>query len=219
MMRVLLTATLVVFVATPGFARQEWIEYISKVDLYSVNFHAEPTVREITYDSEFGYTLPARTYTAERGRERYTMTVVDYRGIEKAGTEKSKKCPPGAEPCIGNAVVGLGYWKMDVMGATQYATWKYLQRDAKLTHFMWNNTDLVAGHQLQMTNRDESRVFVAIYMHENRLYIMEGNAPKGAAEPGLFQQSLSLFDEEGNRVRYQSIYYNGILPKPPRLNR
>ena len=85
--------------------------------------------------------------------------------------------------------------------------------------FHVNNTDLVAGHQLQMSNRDESRTFVAIYMHENRLYIMEGNAPKGAAEPGLFQQSLSFFDETGNRVRYQSIYYNGILPKPPRLNR
>ena len=111
----LLTAMLVVFVATPGFARQEWIEYVSKVDLYSVNFPAEPMVRETTYNSEFGYTLPARVYTAERGREIYTMTVVDYRDIEKAGTEKSKKCPAGAETCIGNAVVGLGYWKMDVM--------------------------------------------------------------------------------------------------------
>ena len=50
-----------------------------------------------------------------------------------------------------------------------------MQRDAKVTHYMWNFIDLVEGHQLQLTNnKDKSRTFVAIYMHENRLYILEG---------------------------------------------
>lgn len=213
-----LTAALILFLTGPAFAQKEWIEYASKADFYTVNFPGEARVQDTTYTSEFGYTLPARVYSAERDRERYTVTVVDYRDIERLGTEKSKTCPAGAEPCIGNAVVGLGYWKMDVLGGNAYATWKFLQRDATLTHFMWNNTDLVAGHQLQMTNRDESRTFVAIYMHEDRLYILEGTTPKGAAEPGLFQQSLGFLDQEGNRIRYQAIYSNGIA-RPPRLSR
>jgi len=32
---------------------------------------------------------------------------------------------------------------------------------------------LVEGHQLQLTNADQSRTFVGIYLHENRLYILK----------------------------------------------
>jgi hypothetical protein len=71
-----------------------------------------------------------------------------------------------------------------------------MQRDAKVTHYMWNFVDLVEGHQLQLTNNaDQSRTFVSIYMHENRLYIMEGTVPEGDPPPGLFQQSLGFVDK------------------------
>ena len=39
-------------------------------------------MQDTTYTSEFPYTLPARIFSAERGRERYVMTVLDYNGIE-----------------------------------------------------------------------------------------------------------------------------------------
>ena len=39
---------------------------------------------------------------AEKGRERYSLTVVDYNHVERLLTEKSKSCPPGAEVCKGN---------------------------------------------------------------------------------------------------------------------
>ena len=58
----------------------------------------------------------------------------------------------------------------------------------------------------------------AIYMHENKLYIIEGTVPAGYPEPGLFQQSLGWLDENGNGVRYQSLYHNGF-PTPPVVNR
>ena len=61
--------------------------------------------------------LPARVYSAERGRERYSMTVVDYNGIEKIGEERAKGCPPSVEPCHGSRNTGAGYWKMDIGGA------------------------------------------------------------------------------------------------------
>ena len=112
-----------------------------------------------------------------------------------------------------------GHWKADIRGAIVYATWRFTQRDAKLTSLVWNTVDLVEGHQLQLTNNaDKSRTFAGIYMHENKLYIIEGTVPAGYPEPGLFQQSLGWLDENGIGLRYQSVYSNGF-PAPPRVNR
>jgi hypothetical protein len=106
-----------------------------------------------------------------------------------------------------------------VRAAIVYASWQFMQRNARLTHYMWNFVDLVEGHQLQLTNNaDKSRTFASIYMHENKLYIVEGTVPAGDPDPGLFQQSLGWLDENGIGLRYQSIYSNG-WPAPPRVNR
>ena len=113
--------------------------------------------------------------------------------------------------------MGFGYWKTDVRAALVWASWQFMQRDAKVTHYMWNFVDLVEGHQLQLTNnRDRSRTFVAIYMHANRLYIMEGTVPEGDPEPGLFQQSLGFVDADGNGIRYRD-YYDNDYPPPARV--
>jgi hypothetical protein len=94
-----------------------------------------------------------------------------------------------------------------------------MKRDAKLTSYVWNFVDLVEGHSLQLTNNaDKSRTFVGIYMHQNKLYIIEGTVPAGYPEPGLFQQSLGWLDENGVGLRYQT-YYSNSYPPPPRLNR
>jgi len=198
---------------------QEWSEFVSREDGFRVNFPGEPKVTQTTYTSEYGADLPARIYSVARGRERYSMTVVDYRPIEKLLTEKAKKCPPFAdERCTGvgaGAAVGFGYWKTDIRGALVWASWQFMQRDVKVTHYMWNFVDLVEGHQLQITNNaDRSRTFVSIYMHENRLYIMDGTVPDGDPEPGLFQQSLGFVDREGNGIRYRD-YYDNDYPPPP----
>ena len=112
-----------------------------------------------------------------------------------------------------------GTGRLDLRGAIVYASWQLMQRDAKLTSFVWNFVDLVEGHQLQLTNNaDKSRTFAGIYMHENKLYIIEGTVPAGYPEPGLFQQSLGWLDENGIGLRYQS-YYSNYYPAPPRVNR
>src|SRR5437016_10652668 len=77
---------------------------------------------------------------------------------------------------------------------------------------------MVEGHQLQLTNSDKSRTFAVIFMHENKLYIIEGTVPAGYPEPALFHQSLGWLDENGVGLRYQSYYSNGF-PAPPRVNR
>ena len=222
----LISAALVFCMSGPAFA-QEWIEYVNREDGFDINFPGEPTVTETTWKSEYGYELPARVYSAERNRERYSMTVVDYNGIEQQGTERSEKCPPGAETCQGQTagdlvkVIGPSYSMQDIRGALLYATFQLTQRDAKITSLIWNFTDLVEGHLVQLTNNaDQSRTFVAIHMHENKLYVAEGTVPEGQPGPALFQQSLGWVDKDGNGIRYRTVYSNefhglGIYEPPP----
>ena len=75
-------------------AAQDWIEYASQEDFFSVNFPGEPEVESITYVSQQGAPLPGRVYSAERGESSYTMTVIDYTRLEEIQQELVKKCPP-----------------------------------------------------------------------------------------------------------------------------
>jgi hypothetical protein len=211
------SAALVCCLSGFSFA-QEWTEFANREDRFTCNFPGPPKVTQTTYQSEHGADLPARVYSAAQGRSRYSVTVVDYNQAQRILTEKAKSCPPGAEPCLG-APGDEGHWRADVRGAIVYATWQLMQRDAKLTSLTWNTVDRVEGHQLQLTNNgDKSRTFAGIYMHENKLYIIEGTVPAGYPEPGLFQQSLGWLDANGVGVRYESYYSNGF-PTPPRVKR
>ena len=209
----LIAAALSLVISGPAFA-QEWIEYASQPDFFTVNFPSQPKVQEITYTTEYRITLPARVYSSADGPNRYSVTVVDYTGAAKIHAEQNAKCKAtDAYPDIcGDRSRG------DLRGAIVWATFHLLQRDAKVTFYAWYNADLVEGHQLQLTNADGSRTFAAIHMHENRLYIFEGTVPKGAPQPALFQQSLGFIDKEGKRIRYTTTYSNAY-PAPPRLPR
>ena len=210
-------ATAVVLSLSGASFAQEWIEFSDREERFTCNFPSPPKITEIIYRSERCADLPARVYSAVQGQSRYSVTVVDYGQARRILAEKAKSCPPGAEPCLGSPG-DEGHWKADVRGAIVYATWRFMQRDAKVTNLVWNTVDLVEGHQLQLTNADKSRTFAGIYMHENKLYIIEGTVPAGYPEPGLFQQSLGWLDENGIGLRYQSVYTNGF-PAPPRVNR
>ena len=214
-----LTAVLVValVLAVGSASAQEWTEFVSARDGFRVNFPGPPTVQDTTYRSEFGYTLPARVFSAARGRERYAMTVVDYNGIEAMGKERIKTCAPGDERCRGSMNTGEGYWKLDLGGALVHAAWTFLQRDAKLTHMTWSWNDLVEGQSLQFTNNaDTSQTFVHMALHTNKLYLLEATVPAGYPPPGLFQQSMGYVDANGRNIRYQYVY-NNRFPAPPRI--
>jgi hypothetical protein len=213
----LLSATLVVSLSAPLFA-QDWDEFISKEERFSCNFPGKPVVTETTWTSQFGAILPARIYSGTSGSGKFSVTVVDYNPIQRLISERSMSCPPGTETCQGIHDWGLGYWKNDVRGAVVYAANKFLQRDVKVVNVMANFADLVSGQELQLTNnRDQSRIFASIYMHDNRLIILEANVPRNYPPPTIFQQSLSWLDENGTRVRYNNINYNDPDVAPPRI--
>ena len=194
---------------------QEWNEFVSPDDHFTITFPGQPKVEETTWTSQYSAILPARVYRGTQGSGRYSVTVVDYNPIERLLTERSRTLP-----ALDLAVVvyGIGYWKTDVRGAVVYAASKYLERDAKVTSLLSNFSDLVAGLVVELTNNaDQSRTYASIYMHENKLFITEATVPRGYPPPLIFQQSLGWIDEHGTRIRYQSIYHNEPdVPKPGR---
>jgi len=211
----LVSAALVLSLGQPSFA-QEWVELTSQEERVSFVFPGPPQVTETSWASQFGAILPARVYSVTRGQSRYSATVVDYNPIERLLVERSRSCPPGSNTCQGIPDWGIGYWKTDMRGALVYALSKFLERDAKATSVIWNGIALVQGLELRLTNTaDQSRTFASIYMHENRLVIMEATVPRGDAPPVAFNESLNWLDEQGRAVRYVSTYVNmPDVPKP-----
>lgn len=210
---------LVVVMASPAFA-QEWVQYASKADLFAVNFPSEPKAQDITYMSEFGIALPAHVYSAEQGRSRYAMTVVDYADAEKIHTARMQQCRAAG----GEGDACQNDWRSDVQGAMIFAASKFIRRDgARVNFFGWAVVDQIEGLRIQLTNADATRTFAEIHRHGTRLYVSEATVPKGAPAPGLFQQSLMFIDEEGKPIRYRSFYTTGYsegwkfpAPEPPR---
>jgi len=210
-------ALFIAIVALPGAASAQWTEYVNREDGFRVDFPGQPTVASTTVKSEYGSDLPARVYTVERNGERYSVTVVDYRDIQRIAEERAKKtCPTtfGDERACGLNLAGRGYWKEEIGGALLHATFGFIRGNARVTHLAWAWQDLVEGHEIQLVNPDRSRTFAYIAMHRNRLYILEGTAPESAPPPALFQQSLGFVDPDGRGVRYQSVYSNRHVEWP-----
>jgi len=157
---------------------QEWMEYENVGDNFAVNFPGEPEVENISYRLGSGREVSARVYGVENEAGHFTVTVVDYDGVDAD----------------------------EAANAIDYAAENFRQRSDV-------TSDEVGGYEgmdtqmLQMTNPDGSRSFIAI-VHPPastgivRLFIAEGRAPPNGIVPGLFQQSLSLRDQDGVRVRY-----------------
>ena len=186
-------------------------------------------MQEITYPDEYRINLPARVYTADAGRNRYKVTVVDYRDAQKIHAARNVKCfedaganRPGLTPqqrrdLVGDSCQDEGV--KDIRGAMMYATWTFVEKATKVTHLAYYNSDLIEGHEVHVINPDESRTYAVVHMHENRLYIAEATVPKNAPAANWFQISIQFLDQEYKPVRYSydglMIYSNGY-PKPPR---
>lgn len=205
----------------PGVAAaQEWEVFVSRQDSFSINFPGKPQITETTWKSQLGYMLPARVYRAERGRERYSLTVVDYSTLEQQGIARWKACPPGNSQCRdGGATIGPGYWKQDERGALAYAIAKYLKGPLEVTDYAWDWQDMVEGYHLQLKG-EGMRTLVYVAMHDRKLYVLEAASPEEYPEPGLFTQSMGYLDKDGKRIRYtETVYSNsyhglGVYPRP-----
>ena len=154
---------------------QDWFNYVDREQRFSINMPHEPAIEDTTFRSDYGDDLPARSYTASDGTNAYKVTVIDYRN---AGVTETR-------------------------ASIAYQALLFRRRGGEVTYDAYAQVDRIEGHQLQISNPDKSRTFVAIHLHRGRLYVIEATAPQGAPPPGMVQQSLMLLDEYGQRVRYE----------------
>lgn len=155
---------------------QDWIDYENREDHFAVNFPGQPTIRETTYQPQRGKPLPARVYSVENARGRFTVTVVDYRGFRESS---------------------------DVLGSIAWAAWNYRKKGGEITYDAFAAVDRIPGHQLHITNPDKTQTSVGIHLHKERLYILESRVPAGDPSGTILHQSLSILDDEGKRIRYE----------------
>jgi hypothetical protein len=206
----LIIAALLFSMPTASVAQEEWVEFTSPDDKFLIVFPGKPTVQQIQWPSEYGAVFPGRVYTVQKGPNRYSVTVIDYRDAE-AIHAKIPKTPSFDDP---------RYWQMDIQASVQYAATKLYRTKpgAKVTYDAWHYIDLISGHQLQLINADTTKTYVAIYLHENRLYIVDATVPANAPAQGIFQQNLQFQTETGGRLRYDEIYSNRLPPITIRRN-
>ena len=188
-----LLAALMLYLSAPSFA-QGWFEYINQADRFSVNFPAEPEVREFTYNSEYEFPFPARIYSVQSSEYDYSVTVVDFTDAFQIHAEADRP----------EAATGPTNWLYDQRASVARAAREFRQRGGEVTYDAWSHMDRVEGHQIQMINSDGSRTYAGIYLNgnANRLYVLEAIAASGATPPILFQQSIRFLDEGGERIRY-----------------
>jgi len=186
-------ATALLFFWIAGASAQGWLEYINTTDLFIVNFPGEPVVTETTHHSAFNAYVPARVYTVENERGRYEITVVDYRDTKAIHLARTNRTEANSSSSV---------WITDVRASVAHVANNFRTRGGEVTYDAWADIDKIEGHQLQITNLDGSRSFISIHLHASRLYILEGTVPNSAPSPGIFQQSLGILDEEGQRIRY-----------------
>jgi hypothetical protein len=200
----IVAAACVLFAAQPLFA-QGWIEYKNNDDRFGVSAPGEPTVETIKWKSEYDSIFPGTVYRWQQGPNRYSVTVVDYSDSEAIYTANHHS----------DDFQQAAYWQIDILGSIQYAaTTQYRQKPGvKVTFDAFHYINLVTGHELQLTNPDQSRTYVGIYLHENRLYIFDATVTKGMPPPLIFQQSPEFLDAEGKSIRYRTYYFNK-LPEP-----
>ena len=80
-----IAAALVLSLTTPVLAQEDWDNFKFPEDGFEVNFPGKPKVENITWVSQYRYNLPAKLFSANHGKEQYTVTVVDYRPVLKLG--------------------------------------------------------------------------------------------------------------------------------------
>jgi len=179
-------------VAGTAFA-QDFNKFTSELDRFEIFTPVDLVMHETTIDSEYGAVMPARVYRNDDDTNRYSVTVVDYTDARRIHAERDKT----------EADYEL-YWEVDVRASIAYAAMQLRERGGDVTYDAYHYIDRVEGHQLQITNDDQSRTYAAIYLHDSKLYIVEATVAPGSIPPGFFQQSLQWIKEDGSRVRYQN---------------
>jgi hypothetical protein len=203
-LHILVSTALLLATARPLFAQEDFVDFVSKEDFFSITFPGKPAITDGTWVTERGVILPSTIYAVDEPHGHHVLTVVDYTPVERVLTQKShEKCPDGADTCLGLHESGLGYWKDEYRGGVNYAiSTLVVNKDIRITQLIFKFIGLVNGLELRMTNlQDQSRTVATAYMLKNRLFLLVSTTPKGSPESWIMQNSISWIDPNGGGGR------------------
>src|SRR5687768_16128779 len=165
-----LLLALMASVAPLPAAAQHWIEFVSREERFSVNFPAEPTIRDDIYTTAEGNSAPARIFAAQQGDAHYRVTAV--------------RLPASAN---------------NLQAEIDHAA-ALLRQTGTVRVYDKNLVDGIAAHELSLTQGGGRQLIATILAYDGRLYIAEGNARAEAPPAIHFTQSIGLVDSNGNSV-------------------
>jgi len=134
----------------------------------AAHFPSEPKFRDIAY-RDGNRAAPARQFYVEQGRDLLSVTVVHFAD----GPDKDPQL-------IDNAVKALGQ-----RGQTRF------------DYEVWYDEPNIRGRQLSIVLSDGRAMRASVYMADHRLYITEAIADLNNFPAFLFEQSVSLINEQG----------------------
>ena len=159
-----------VALAAPVLA-QEGPLHVNREARFAVIFPGEPMVRQITYTTRAGDTVPARQFFVEQGANRYVVTVVEFAG----GRAEDRRA-------VEHAAEGL-------------------RRRGEVRFQAYADYDPgIPGRQLNIFETGSRQLRASVYMYDRRLYITEASAEVGDLAAIQFEQSIMLLDENGDDV-------------------
>jgi hypothetical protein len=161
-----------VLVALPAqVLAQEGPLHVNREARFAVIFPGEPMVRQITYTTRAGESVPAREFFVEQGANRYVVTVVQFAG----GRAEDRRA-------VEHAAEGL-------------------RRRGEVRFQAYADYDPgIPGRQLNIFEPDGEQLRASVYMYDRRLYITEATAEPGDVAAIQFEQSIMLLDENGEDV-------------------
>ena len=152
----------------PGAASAQDRLYINCQYGFAVIFPSQPMIREISYTTHSGTTVPARQFYNERGADRFTVTVVHF--------------PNG--PAVDDQIVEHAAANLRRRGEVRF------QAEA-------NYDPGMPGRQLNIFESNGRQHRASVYMADGYLTITEANAAPGDFNALQFEQSITLVDSMG----------------------
>jgi hypothetical protein len=162
----LITLIVAVLAASAPAGAQTWREYEYPDEGFTADFPAEPKVETTSYKAPGGRLVEARVHSVVQEGGEFKVTVADM-----SHTETSE----------GNVMA--------------YAVFM-LSRKGELRFNIPHSTRRIIGRQASIDGPDGSQTYASIFVHNGRLYQIEGTVPAGGstADAFRFQQSFDFTD-------------------------
>ena len=154
------------FLAGGPAQAKDWMEYAYPDRSFTVHFPAEPRIELTSYQGSEGHAFEARVYSTTLGDGLFKLTVVE---LPEAGTSGDAQVSHAVKALTdGNEI------KLDI------------PHRIRQTY----------GRQLAVARTDGSFTYLAVFVHKQRLYQLEGIASVAGGEADvdamIFHQSLDL---------------------------